>query len=80
MLPLRVSGPESNGNEEVLYILQISKAGDLPSDGLSLSKTPVGRMLYTFAEMQSVYFIAPADWALFVFDQRTWYITVNEYL
>ena len=28
------SGPWSNGNEEVLHIPQISKAGNSPSDGL----------------------------------------------
>ena len=57
------SGPESNGNEGVLYIPQISKVGALPSDCLmSYPGHSLGDS-YPSAEMQSVYSTAPADWA-----------------
>ena len=49
------SGPESNGNEGVLSILRISKAGTSPSDGSLLYLSPS-------AVTQSVSSTAPADW------------------
>ena len=59
------SGHGSNGNEEVLHIPQSSSiTGVSPSDcfvsylGHSLGVS------YLSAEMQSVYSIAPADWAV----------------
>ena len=59
------SGPRSNGNEGVLPIPQISKAGALLSDGLMLYQ---GHLLkggfYPSAEMQSVYPTAPVDLAV----------------
>ena len=55
------NGPGSNGNEGVLHIHQIAKAGTLPSDGL-MSYT--GHSLGVgVALLQSVYSTAPADWA-----------------
>ena len=51
------SGPGSDGNEGVLCIPQSSSIiGTSPSDCL------VGES-YLFAERQSVYSTAPADWA-----------------
>ena len=58
------SGPGSNGNEGVLHVLQISKAGASPSDGLM---SYLGHSLeesYPSSEMKSVYSTAPADWAI----------------
>ena len=64
------SGSGSNGNEEVLYIPQIFKAGVLPSGGLvsysghSLRQVGEGeRESYLPAEMQSDYSTAPAKLA-----------------
>ena len=57
------SGPWSNDNEGVLCILQISKAGYSPSDGLmSYLGISLGGS-YLSAEMQAVYSTAPANWA-----------------
>ena len=57
------SESESNGHEEVCSILQISKAGASPSDGLTSypghSLVVVGS--YPSAEMQSVYSTTPAN-------------------
>ena len=59
----RQSGPGSNGNERVLHIPQISKDGASPSDYLmSYTGYSLGDGSYFSVEMQSVYFIALADW------------------
>ena len=50
-------GPGTNGNEGILCIPQNSRAADSPSDSLM-----VGEGSYPYAEMQSVYPIAPAKW------------------
>ena len=69
------SGPESDGNEEVLHIPQnssITRAS--PSDCLVSNPGPLDRTLSdattlglsepgNIAEMQSVYSAAPANWA-----------------
>ena len=62
--------PGSNGNEGVLHILQISKAGASPSN--CLMSYP-GHSLWGWGltpptEMQSVYSTAPADWTELVFE------------
>ena len=58
------SGPGSDGNEEVLHIPQSSRfTGASPSDCLVSYPGHLGE-LYLFAEMQSVYSTALADWAL----------------
>ena len=51
------SGPGSNGNEGVLYIPQISRAGALSSDGLMsyLGYSSEEGGLTPFLEMQSLY-------------------------
>ena len=54
-------GSESNGNEGVLYISQISRTGTSSSDGLGLYLDTHGES-YPSAEMQSVYSTAPAEW------------------
>ena len=56
------SGPGSNGNEEVLHIIRIFKAGTSPWFNI-ISRTLVVRGLPP-AEMQSVYSTVPADWAI----------------
>ena len=69
------SGPGSDGNKEILCILQNSSmTGASPSDCLV---SYVGHLLgesYPSAEMQSVYSLAPADWVieLLVLDSNTW--------
>ena len=57
------SGSGSDGNEEVLRILQRSCiTGTPPSDCLvSYLDTCLGGGAYLFAEAQSMYFTAPAD-------------------
>ena len=64
------SGPEGEGNEGVLHIPQISKAGASPSDCLMSYPAHFlvcsvcvcgGGVSYPSAEMQSVYFTAQAD-------------------
>ena len=57
------SGPESDGNEGVLFIPQNSSiTGVSPLDCLvSYPGHSLGES-YPSAEMQSVYSIAPADW------------------
>ena len=64
MLPLRVSGPGSDGNKGVLSIPQSSSiAGISPSDCLvSYQDTRWEGGSYPSAEKQSVYSTAPADW------------------
>ena len=57
------SGPGSNGHEGVHYIPQSSKTGVLLSDGLLYPGHSLGES-YPSAGMQSIYSIAPADWAL----------------
>ena len=53
------NGPGSNGNEEVLCFSQSpSITGVSPSDCL------VSYLGHSFAEMQSVYSTAPANWAI----------------
>ena len=56
------SKPGSNGNEGVLHISQISKAGASSSE--SLMSHP-GHLWdwYPSAKMQSMCYAAPADWA-----------------
>ena len=65
MLPLQKSGPGSDGNREVLSILQSSSiATTSPSDCLvSYPGHSLGEGSYPSAEKQSVYSIAPVDWA-----------------
>ena len=58
------SGPGSYGNEVVLYILQISKAGTSPSDGLMSYPGYLLVGFYPSADLQSVYSTAPANWAI----------------
>ena len=53
------SGPENNGNEEVLHIPQSSRIKASPSDGLVLYKDIHLRVV----SYPSVYSTAPADWA-----------------
>ena len=56
------SRPESNGDEGVLHIPQISKAGASQSDlFIIISRTLVGMESYLSAEMQSVFSTVPAD-------------------
>ena len=57
------SGPTSNGNEGVLHILQSTKVGALPSDCLMSYPGLLLLGSYLSAEMQSIYFTAPVDWA-----------------
>ena len=59
--------PGSNGNEEVLHIPWRSKGGASPSDCLASypENSWRGGEFYPSAEMQLVYFTAPADWAIF---------------
>ena len=55
---------ECNDSEGVFHILQIpSIAGTLPSDYLVSYPGHLLGKSYPTAEVQSVYFIAPADWA-----------------
>ena len=56
-------GPESNGNEWVLHIPQISKARAELSDCLMLYPGHLLGKSYPSAKMQLVYSTAPADWA-----------------
>ena len=57
-------GPGSNGNEGLVQIPQISKAGASPPDGwMSYVRTLFGEWYYLSVEMQSMYSTAPADWA-----------------
>ena len=60
------SGPGSHSNEGVLHILQISKAGASPSDGLMSypGHSLMGEGSYSSAEMQSVCSKASAKWAI----------------
>ena len=53
--------PRSNGNEEVLHIPQNSMSGASPSDSIITRILVVEAHLS--AEMQSTYYVAPADWA-----------------
>ena len=57
------SGPRSNHNEGVLHILQSSKTGPSPSDGLVsyLGHLLGGEGFYLSVEVQSVYSTPPAD-------------------
>ena len=60
----------SNGNEEVLRILQSSSIIRVSSSDCLVSYPEYlrsGGGSYLTAEMQSVYSTAPADWAVFVF-------------
>ena len=58
------SEPASNDNEGILHILQISRTGALPSEGLVLYLGhSLGVRSYPSAEMRSVYSAPPADWA-----------------
>ena len=59
------SEPESDGNEGAPHILPISQAGHLSSDGLISYLRHLVVMVggYPFAEMQSVYSIAPTNLA-----------------
>ena len=61
------SGPGSNGNEQVLHILQSSKTAALPSNSLMSYPGYLLMESYPSAEMQSVYSTAPANWAECVF-------------
>ena len=57
------SGPWSNGNEEVVLILQIFRTRALPSDGLlSYPGHSLGKS-YLSAVMESAYSTALTDWA-----------------
>ena len=61
---LSQSGPGSNGNERILHILQISKTGALPSDGLmSYPGHSLAGRSNPSAEMQLVYSTAPGDFS-----------------
>ena len=51
-------GPESNGNEGILHISQISSTETSPLTGL-------GWCPYSSTEMQLAYSTAPTDWAAF---------------
>ena len=67
------SGPESNGNEGVLCIPQISSnAGTSPSDCLVSYQDTRKEGFYLSAEVQSVYSTAPADWAKEYLEQFNW--------
>ena len=58
------SEPGSDGNEEVLHIPQSSSiTGASLSDCLVLHPGHSLGEFYSSAEIQSVYFTAPADWA-----------------
>ena len=58
------SEPEGNGYEGVFHLLQSSRAGTSLSDGLvSYPGHIIEGGSYPFAEMKSMYSIAPADWA-----------------
>ena len=58
------SGPGSDGNKGVLHILQNSSITEvLLSDCLVSYLGHSLGVSYPSAEMQSVYFAAPADWA-----------------
>ena len=62
------SGPGNDGNEEVLHIPQTSNiTGTSPSACLVFypGQTLSG-VSYPSAEMQSVYYTAPADWEIFL--------------
>ena len=64
------SGPGSNGNEWVLRILQsasITRAS--PSDCLVSYARHLLVECYASAEMQLVYFTAPASWASFTWSE-----------
>ena len=67
------SGPGNDGNEGVLCIPQSSSiAGTSPSDCLvSDTGHSLGGGPYPSAEVQSVYSIAPADWAIHRFKCQT---------
>ena len=59
------SGPARDGNEGVLYIPQSSGiTGTLPSDCLVSYPGHSWEESYHSAEVQSVYFTTPADWAI----------------
>ena len=63
MTPTGLSGSESNGNEGLLHILQNSRTGTSPLDGLvSYLGHSLGES-YSFTEIQSVYSLAPVEWA-----------------
>ena len=57
------SGPGSNINEGVFYILQSSKTRVLPSDGLMSSPGQSLQKFYPSAEMQLMYSTASTDCA-----------------
>ena len=62
------SGPGSDGNEGVLRISQSSSiAGTSPSDCLVSYPGHSLEESYSFAEMQSVYSVAPVDWVTIFF-------------
>ena len=59
------SGPGSNGNERVLRIPQSSSiTGASQSDCLMSYPGHTLGEFYPYAEMQSVYSVAPAEWAI----------------
>ena len=60
------NGPGSNGNQGVLFIPQIYKVGDSPSDCLmTYPRYFLGEKSYSSAEMQSVYSTTLADRGIF---------------
>ena len=65
-------GSRSNGNEEVLRILQISKARASPSDCLGLYPGHLLGVVLPLAEMKSVRSNAPANWAGYLLDEVTY--------
>ena len=64
------NGPRSNGNEEVHCIPKNSSIiGTSPSNCLvSYPGHLLGVGYYPSAEVQSVYFTAPASWAIIIYD------------
>ena len=59
------NGPGSNDNEEVVHFPQISKTGASLSEGLVSYPGYLFKVggAYPSVEIQSAYYIAPADWA-----------------
>ena len=62
------SGPESDGNENVLCIPQSSRITGASSSNylVPYPEHSLGKS-YPSAEVQSVYFAAPVDWAISYF-------------
>ena len=58
------SGSESNSNEEVLYVSQISEVGASSSDGLMSYPGHSLEESYPSLEMHSVYSTTLTDWAV----------------